>query len=118
MHGCAVRNAFILEIKHLLPYAITVLGFAFIQRFFLEDASLHLVEEFLFGERTSQLTVVLIVDLALIEGRVALAGEVVYTFLKQLVVKIVIFNLLQENYEGFLESSARLLDINEWLADQ
>lgn len=118
MYCSTIRDALVLEVEHLLPYPIAVLSLALIQRFLLEDASLHLVEELLLGQRTSQLAIVLIVDLSFVESRVALAGQVMDALLEQLIIQVVIFNLLQENYEGLFEFGARFLYVYEWLANE
>lgn len=118
VYGGAVGNTLVLEVKHLLPYSIAVLSLALIQRFLLEDAALHLIEEFLLGQRTGQLTVVLVVDLPFVESRVALAGQVVDALLEQLIVQVVILYLLQEYYERFFEFCPRFLDVDERLADE
>lgn len=48
----------------------------------------------------------------------AFAGKEVDLFLKELIVEIVIFYLLEEAYKGLLESTPSLTDVNQRLIDQ
>ena len=65
VNGSAVGWTLILEIEHLFPDAIAVLVRWFIEWFFLEDASLHFIEQLFFGHGFGEVFELLKVELSL-----------------------------------------------------
>lgn len=79
---------------------------------------MHLIEEFLLGQGTSQLAVMLVVYLPFVESGVALAGQVMDALFEQLIIQVVVLNLLQKHYERLFEFGACFLNVDERLADE
>jgi hypothetical protein len=109
----AVGSALVLEVKHLFPNSVAILLDGLINAFLFEDAPLHLVKEFFFGEGPGLSSELLIEVFPLRQAGVALAGQEVNAFLEGLVVEIVVFNLFEKTHERLLKVVPVLMDVNE-----
>lgn len=117
MYSAAVWSALVIEIEHLPPNTVPVGFNGLVDALLFEDASLHLVEEFLLRERTSLPSKLVVVFLSLGEAGVALAGQHINVFLEDLIVEVVVFDFFEEAHEGVFEVGSTLLNVDEGPAD-